>query len=230
MTPRFWKLAPIALAIAFAPLVSPAGAQATACKDGTTSAAAGRGACSGHGGVAPASKRAAVAAGKVETRAAKAAAKVETRTAKAAAKVAAAQVKCTDGSMSASGRGACSGHGGIDRGETKATRTAAKADVKAAKAEEHAAASMVKCTDGAMSAGGRGACSGHGGIAVATRAPARAEKAETRATAARAAGGNGSAEDNNPVGSIAKCKDGMYSHSKSRRGACGHHGGVASWS
>ena len=224
MTPRFWKLAPIALAIAFAPLVSPAGAQATACKDGTTSAAAGRGACSGHGGVAPAPKHAAVAA-----------AKIETRMAKAAAKTAAAEVKCTDGSTSASGRGACSGHGGIDRGETKATRTAAKADVKAAKAEEHAAASMVKCTDGAMSAGGRGACSGHGGIAVAMPAKARAEKAEkaekaeTRGTAARAAGGNGSAEDNNPVGSIAKCKDGMYSHSKNRRGACGHHGGVASW-
>ena len=230
MTPRFWKLAPIAIAIAFAPLVSHAGAQATACKDGTTSAAAGRGACSGHGGVAPAPKRAAVAAAKVETRTAKAAAKVETRTAKAAAKVAAAQVTCIDGSTSASGRGACSGHGGIDRGETKATRTAAKADVKAAKAEEHAAASTVKCTDGAMSAGGRGACSGHGGIAVATRAQARAEKAETRATAARAAVGNGSAEDNNPVGAIAKCKDGMYSHSKNRRGACGHHGGVASWS
>lgn len=235
MTPRFWKLAPIALAIAFAPFVSPAGAQATACKDGTSSAASGRGACSGHGGVAPAQKRAAVAAAKVQTRAAKtaavSAAKVETRTAKAAAVTAAAQVKCTDGSStSASGRGACSGHGGIDRGETKATRTAAKADVKAAKAEEHAAASTVKCTDGAMSAGGRGACSGHGGIAVATPAQARAEKAETRATAAHAAVGNGSAEDNNPVGSIAKCKDGMYSHSKSRRGACGHHGGVANWS
>ncbi|MFL5607829.1 MAG: DUF3761 domain-containing protein [Gemmatimonadaceae bacterium] len=28
---------------------------------------------------------------------------------------------------------------------------------------------------------------------------------------------------------MAKCKDGLYSHARSRRGACGHHGGVATW-
>ena len=219
MTSRFWKLAPVAIAITFAPLASRAGAQATTCKDGTTSAAAGRGACSGHGGVAPAPKRTAVRAAKQETRAAK-----------TAAATAAAQVLCADGSSSAGGRGACSGHGGIDRGQTKATRTAAKADVKAAKAEERAAATTVTCTDGSPSAGGRGACSGHGGIAVATPAQAHAQRAESKAAAAHATVGNGSAEDNSPVGSIAKCKDGMNSHARSRRGACGHHGGVASWS
>ncbi|MDQ2931731.1 MAG: hypothetical protein M3Y05_13085, partial [Gemmatimonadota bacterium] len=61
---------------------------------------------------------------------------------------------CTDGSTSTvTGRGACSGHGGVDAKATKA------AHVKAS------AKSSVTCTDGSSSKGGRGACSGHGGIA-----------------------------------------------------------------
>ena len=72
---------------------------------------------------------------------------------------------CKDGSPSVStGRGACSGHGGVD---TKATAAAKKAARKAAAAEKLAAkkAAEVKCTDGSMSKPGRGACSRHGGIA-----------------------------------------------------------------
>ena len=34
-------------------------------------------------------------------------------------------------------------------------------------------------------------------------------------------------ENNNPVGAIAQCKDGLYSHAKGRTGACSRHGGVA---
>ncbi|MDB4890460.1 MAG: hypothetical protein JWL61_2315 [Gemmatimonadetes bacterium] len=66
---------------------------------------------------------------------------------------------CKDGTASAAvGRGACSGHGGVD---AKATEAAAKA-----------AKSAVTCTDGTSSAGGRGACSSHGGIAkVVKKAP-----------------------------------------------------------
>jgi hypothetical protein len=41
--------------------------------------------------------------------------------------------------------------------------------------------------------------------------------------------GSGAAEDNNPVGAIARCKDGLYSHARNHRGACSKHGGVASW-
>lgn len=33
----------------------------------------------------------------------------------------------------------------------------------------------------------------------------------------------------NPVGASAKCRDGTYSYSQSRRGTCSHHGGVAVW-
>ena len=155
-----------------------------------------------------------------------------------------AQAVCKDGTTSAStGRGACSGHGGVDKTAKKATKAAtkaavkeakaetkvAKAEVKAAKAEEKAASTEVTCTDGTKSAGGRGACSGHGGIAKSNPAQERAVRAETRAQVARATAGSGAAEDNNPAGAIAKCKDGKYSHAKSRTGACGHHGGVATW-
>lgn len=33
----------------------------------------------------------------------------------------------------------------------------------------------------------------------------------------------------NPAGATAKCRDGTYSYSQSRRGTCSHHGGVAQW-
>lgn len=32
-----------------------------------------------------------------------------------------------------------------------------------------------------------------------------------------------------PVGAYARCRDGTYSFSQSRRGTCSHHGGVAQW-
>jgi len=92
-----------------------------------------------------------------------------------------------------------------------------------------------------MSKGGRGACSGHGGVktsaaAAATVAPAAAAastakpaKAAKASTASKATVGSGGKEDNNPVGAIAKCKDGLYSHATHRQGACSGHGGVASW-
>ena len=35
--------------------------------------------------------------------------------------------------------------------------------------------------------------------------------------------------DSAPSGATAKCADGTYSYSESRRGTCSHHGGVAKW-
>ena len=32
-----------------------------------------------------------------------------------------------------------------------------------------------------------------------------------------------------PAGASARCRDGTYSFSQSRRGTCSHHGGVAEW-
>lgn len=37
------------------------------------------------------------------------------------------------------------------------------------------------------------------------------------------------ASGNAPDGATAKCRDGSYSFSQSRRGTCSHHGGVAEW-
>jgi hypothetical protein len=35
--------------------------------------------------------------------------------------------------------------------------------------------------------------------------------------------------DRAPAGASARCRDGTYSFSQSRRGTCSHHGGVAEW-
>ena len=162
-------------------------AQATAsvCKDGTTSAASGKGACSGHGGV--------------DTKATSAAKKAETATKKAekteekAEKKAAAEVTCTDGTMSKAGRGACSKHGGVKGSTAVPTATAAatlpapvpaaspartkseaksKAPSAATKASSNRSEdndptdALAQCKDGMYShaANRRGACSRHGGV------------------------------------------------------------------
>jgi hypothetical protein len=59
--------------------------------------------------------------------------------------------------------------------------------------------------------------------------PAKAAKGAKTSTASATTAGSGAKEDNNPVGAIAKCKDGLYSHATHRQGACSGHGGVASW-
>ena len=170
----------------------------------------------------------------------------------------AAATVCKDGTTStATGKGACSGHGGVDAKATaaaqKAARTQAKAaaktaktEVKAAKTEaktETKAAAQVTCADGTTSTAGRGACSGHGGVkkaaaataapslpaAVPATAPAR-EKSEAKSKAPSATQQSGTrGEDSDPTGAIAQCKDGLYSHATNRRGACSKHGGVAKW-
>ena len=147
---------------------------------------------------------------------------------------------CKDGSPSAtSGRGACSGHGGVDTKATKAAEKAAKAGKKAEKADEKAEKIEVTCSDGSKGMGGRGACSGHGGIGKMSPVEKKAEMAEKKADAAKGESKVATAkvekaagkakEDNNPAGAIAKCKDGMYSHAANRQGACSRHKGVANW-
>lgn len=64
-------------------------------------------------------------------------------------------------------------------------------------------------------------CKASGSAQQATAKPVSMPKATTRATT--------TSSDTNPAGAIARCKDGTYSHAKSHRGACSHHGGVANW-
>ncbi len=170
----------------------------------------------------------------------------------------AAATVCKDGTTStATGKGTCSGHGGVDAKATaaaqKAAKTQAKAAAKTAKTEAKAAkteaktepkaAAQVTCADGTTSTAGRGACSGHGGVkkagaaaaapslpaAVPATAPAR-EKSEAKSKAPSASQQSSTrGEDSDPTGAIAQCKDGLYSHATNRRGACSKHGGVAKW-
>jgi hypothetical protein len=164
-----------------------------------------------------------------------------------------ATTMCTDGTPSVTnGRGACSGHGGVDRARTKAARKAVKAEAKEVVQEAKDKGAMVECGDGSMSKTGRGACSRHKGVKIATppapmskmspampahpampaamQSPMMHPAPASRAMPASPANASSHrAEDSDPTGALAQCKDGMYSHSASRRGACSRHKGVAKW-
>ncbi len=119
------------------------------------------------------------------------------------AKESAEAVTCKDGTSSnATGRGACSGHGGVKK-DAAATE---KAAVEPAK--EKTAKPAKKETVAAPAA------------AAAPAAPAAAPAAASRSAPAAAGGAQGA---------TAKCKDGTYSHSTGHKGACSHHGGVGEW-
>ncbi|MEA2764654.1 MAG: hypothetical protein QOK07_1058 [Gemmatimonadaceae bacterium] len=163
----------------------------------------------------------------------------------------AAATICIDGTRSvSSGRGACSGHGGVNKKAVTHQKKVVKSEVKAATAVARRtpnAQVTTLCVDGTTSnSTGRGTCSGHGGArgaeatsrttgqpipAPRTAAVPRASaRARVRANSNSAvASGSGAGEDNNPAGAIARCKDGLYSHARNHQGACSRHGGVASW-
>lgn len=164
-----------------------------------------------------------------------------------------ATTTCADGTKStATGKGACSGHGGVkkdgDKGEkNKTTKDAGKNDADEQKgsgageakgSEDHdKSEKQVKCGDGSMSAGGKGACSHHGGVAKGKEGDD--SHAKSAATGTSASTGKGESHENagkgdkgessKAEGATAKCKDGSYSHSKQHNGACSKHGGVDTW-
>lgn len=169
--PRLTLVASVAFAAFVVPTMAHAQKAATVCKDGTTSAVSGRGACSGHGGVSTAA-----------TKAAQKTVKGEEKTAAATAKAtpnAQVTVTCGDGTTStATGRGACSGHGGVKAAAatSKTTNAPVAPAVASAKSkvagtgdtdDNNAAGAVAKCKDGKYShaATHKGACSRHGGVA-----------------------------------------------------------------
>lgn len=111
------------------------------CKDGSTAAHGGRGACKGHGGI---NKSAPAAAGT----AAPAAAAVPAAAAKGSSSGSAAgPVTCKDGSTAdKGGRGACSGHGGVNKSAGGAPAAAAAAAPAAAATAPAKAAAVAPAT------------------------------------------------------------------------------------
>lgn len=108
---------------------------------------------------------------------------------------------CKDGTTStATGKGTCSGHGGVDSVASSASRKAAKA----AKADEKLD-KAAKSNDPAKKRKAQ---------AKASVANEKADKAEAKA-----------AKDS--VGATALCKDGTYSHAVLATSQCTAHGGVA---
>jgi hypothetical protein len=110
-----------------------------------------------------------------------------------------APTTCKDGTTStATGRGACSGHGGVQ----KAAPAGTSASQPTAAAPAAAAPPASATTQAAPST------------------PATAAKSAAPKTGA--ASGN-----TDPTGATAKCKDGTYSKSRHKSGACSKNGGVA---
>ncbi len=114
---------------------------------------------------------------------------------------------CKDGTTSTTtGKGACSHHGGVDK--TKSASNGAVTKTPAAPAPAPTAAPAP----------------------ARAPAPAPTTKAPTTPPPSKMnSSTSGKSETMDPTGAIAKCKDGLYSHSKSHSGTCSNHGGVSQW-
>ena len=240
---RHMNLSAAAVAL-FLALALPAGvsAQAVTCKDGTTASASGRGACSHHGGVASVAITVSCRDGSTATpgRGARShhggvGSATATRT-RSSTRVRASEttpptsaptssdetVDCRDGTTSTAGRGACSHHGGVGAPTARAS-TKSETGAESPNASSNGGES-VACRDGTTSTAGRGACSHHGGVDVAPGPSSTTESRTAREIPRPAPPAPGA-----PADASARCKDGTYSHTAHRSGACSHHGGVQQW-
>ncbi|GAC1348534.1 MAG: hypothetical protein NVSMB23_29730 [Myxococcales bacterium] len=172
-------------------------AEQVTCADGSSSNG-GRGACSGHGGVAKPGGAAPAAAG--SGRRAPAATGP-------AAKDAPAQVTCTDGSSSKGGRGACRGHGGIAKAGEPAMPRATQAPAPST--------TPAPAPRAAPSA------------AQSPAAPVARTTQEPPASAPASGSPRTEGVNADAAGATARCKDGTFSHSKHHSGSCSGHAGVA---
>jgi hypothetical protein len=125
-------------------------------------------------------------------------------------------VTCNDGTKSTtSGRGACSGHGGVSGPATGASAKATKGADKSAQADAKSNAKRASAATKRVEKDEKSAAKAD---AKATKSASNTVAAETKAE---------DKADKNAAGATAQCKDGTYSHAKSTRGACSGHGGVA---
>jgi hypothetical protein len=112
-----------------------------------------------------------------------------------------APTTCKDGTTTTStGKGTCSGHGGVQKAAKAAPATPAATATPAAPAA----------------------------AAPTAAAPAASTTAAKSSTATKSAPTT-AASNTDPTGATAKCKDGTYSKSTHHSGTCSSHGGVAEW-
>ncbi len=123
---------------------------------------------------------------------------------------------CKDGTTSsATGKGACSGHGGVQKASKSTPAAAATAPAPAAPAATPAARTATSAASTPAPA-------------ASTPAPAAAPAAAKSAAVTKSAP-TATASNTDPTGATAKCKDGTYSKSQHHSGTCSSHGGVAEW-
>ncbi len=190
-------------------------AAATTCKDGTASTSSGRGACSGHGGVQKGSKSSAGG-----DSASPAPAPVN-NAAPAPAVASSGATMCKDGSTSAkSGRGACSGHGGVDKGSATSTP---------ANAGGTASGGLKNETPEPTGTAAKSSVATKSASVAPTNAGGTAPTPVTAGTSAPTGNGSSPAGNTSSTGATAKCKDGTFSKSQHHSGTCSNHGGVAEW-
>ena len=197
----------LVLSLLAAPLA--AQAPATACKDGSSSATSGRGACSGHGGV-----------DRKAMKAAEKSVKAEQKAAMQQAKTTGTMVTCTDGASSNPGRGACARHGGIRVAGATPMPTPRSTPKSMPTPTQTPTQTPTPSAAPSLPA------------AVPPSSPARTRsRAQSQApsTTAPSSPSSRRGEDADPTGAIAQCKDGMYSHATHHQGACSRHHGVAKW-
>ncbi len=121
-----------------------------------------------------------------------------------------APTTCKDGTTTTStGKGTCSGHGGVQKAAAAAP---AAAPAPAAPAAAPKAAPATAAAPAAAPAAA---------AAPSTTAAKTATATKSAPTAA--------ASNTDPTGATAKCKDGTYSKSTHHSGTCSSHGGVAEW-
>lgn len=122
---------------------------------------------------------------------------------------AAAPTTCKDGTTStASGRGACSGHGGVQKAAAGSSSSSGAATASTPSSSPAASAPPAS------------------GAAMKAAAPATPAASGTSSSSASSKSTTGNTD---PTGATAKCKDGTYSKSKHHSGTCSKHGGVDQW-
>ena len=178
------------------------------CKDGETSRP-GRGACTGHGGIASDGKSGVVCKD--------------------------GSFSDTIGRGACSGHGGIALKGEAELKsdkQVKARKDVIKSDKEARKANkdvmEDAKKPQVTCKDGTIKSGRMG-CFGHGGVAKTDLDPRDQRARGDRKTATGSGGDEPGGVTISPTGATALCKDGKYSHAKHHTGACSNHGGVDKW-